>query len=72
MTARVLVAAGLALLAFDAADFTITGIAVLGALIIVIGAWVGGLFTREAWICDDETSTRCAAIDAQLDAEARR
>ena len=72
MTALVLVVAGVLLLGFDAADFTVTGLSVLAALLIGLGLWVGGAFTRAAWVCDDETSARCAAIDAQLDAEARR
>ena len=56
MTAVAMVVAGLLMLGFDAADFTITGLSLLGALLIALGLWVGGAFTRAAWIADAETS----------------
>lgn len=67
MTAVAMVIAGLLMLGFDAADFTITGLSLLGALLIAIGLWVGGAFTRAAWIADAETSARLDLVDQDLD-----
>ncbi|MFT4051586.1 MAG: hypothetical protein QM677_04955 [Microbacterium sp.] len=61
-----IVLAGLVLLGFDAADFTITGPSVLATLFIVIGLWLGGVFTVDAWVCDDETSKRLSQVDEEL------
>ena len=67
MTAVAMVVAGLLMLGFDAADFTITGLSLLGALLIALGLWVGGAFTRAAWIADAETSPRLDLVDQDLD-----
>lgn len=66
MTALALVFAGLLLLGFDVADFTVTGLSVLAAVLIAIGLWLGGAFSRAAWIADDETSARLSLVDEEL------
>lgn len=58
MTALVLVILGFLLLGFDGADFTITGLSLLAAILIGIGLWLGGAFSADAWFvtldADDE------------------
>jgi hypothetical protein len=66
MTARVLLLCGLVLLAFDVARLNITGVALLGIVLMTISAFLAGVFTREFWIADDETSARLSAIDQEI------
>ncbi|WP_242086035.1 hypothetical protein [Microbacterium lacticum] len=53
---RFLIAAGLLLLGFDAADFTITGVSVLATVIMLIALWLAGGFTRDFWILDEDAT----------------
>lgn len=53
---RLLIAAGLLLLGFDAADFTITGVSVLATVIMLIALWLAGGFTRDFWILDEDAT----------------
>ncbi|WP_307221819.1 hypothetical protein [Microbacterium arborescens] len=66
MTARVLLLCGLALLAFDIARLNISGVALLGIVFVAISALLFGVFTRDFWIADDETSARLSAIDREI------
>ncbi len=68
MIAVILVAAGLGVLAFDAADFSFSGLAILALLLLALGLWVGGAFDRSQWVADDETSARLDAVDRDIDA----
>ncbi len=53
MTRRILLLAGLALLAFDVAHLTITGIALAGAALMVIAGIKYGMLTRGFWVVDE-------------------
>lgn len=66
MTERVLLLCGLVLLAFDVARLNITGVALLGIVLMTISALLSGVFTRDFWIADDETSARLSAIDQEI------
>jgi|GEM_PF-2863088 len=69
MTARLLLLlVGLLLLGFDVARLTITGVAVLGVLLMVIAFWLYGGLTRRFWFADDEASARLSAVDVEIDA----
>ena len=68
MTARVLIVIGLLIIAFDCADFTVTGVSVLGAVHIGAGAYLAGVFTREFWIEDEPVYS---TVDEVLDAIGR-
>jgi hypothetical protein len=68
MVARVLIVLGLLLLGFDCADFTVSGIALLGAVLIGLGWWVNRTFARDRWIADPVLSAQLAAVDEELDA----
>lgn len=46
---------GFLILGFDAADLTITGVAVLAVVILMIAFWLAGGFTRAFWVADDPT-----------------
>ena len=56
---------GFLILGFDAADLTITGIAVLALVILLVAAWLGGVFTADFWIAPD--SARLGDVDQELD-----
>ncbi|WHE35181.1 hypothetical protein [Microbacterium sp. BDGP8] len=66
MTARVLLLCGLILLAFDVARPNITGVALLGIVLMTISAFLSGVFTRDFWVADDEMSARLSAIDQEI------
>lgn len=51
---RLLIVAALMLLAFDSADFTITGVSVLAVVLLLIALWLAGGFTRSFWILDED------------------
>ncbi len=55
---RLLIVAALLLLAFDSADFTITGISVLAVVLLLIALWLAGGFTRSFWILDEDADAR--------------
>ena len=63
---RLLTVAGFLTLGFDAADFTITGLSVAAVLVLLIAAWLGGVFTEEFWIADAELSRELDATDLDL------
>lgn len=64
---RLVIVAGLFVMAIDVTQLKITGVALLGAVLVGIGLWMGGFFTREFWLADDETGARFAAIDDDVD-----
>ncbi|WP_314429640.1 hypothetical protein [Microbacterium lacticum] len=66
MIALLLVAAGLGVLAADAADFSFCGLSILAVLLLALGLWVGGAFNRSVWVADAETSARLDALDRVL------
>lgn len=69
--AWVLVIPGFVFIAADmAADWTPGGLALLGVVFLVVGAYMLGVFTSEFWFADDATADECAEIDRELDAEA--
>ena len=68
MIAVVLVLAGLSVLAFDAADFSFSGLSILALILIVVGLWVGGAFERSKWIADepdDAPPSRLVVLDGR-------
>lgn len=67
MIALLLVVLGVFLLGFDAADWSLGGLALLGALLIAAGAWVGGGFDRRAWFGSDAEEERWSRVDVDLD-----
>lgn len=66
MTALILVLMGVFLLGCDAADFSFSGLGLLGVLVFLSGLWVAGVFNRAVWIADDETSARLDEIDREI------
>lgn len=63
MIAVVLVVAGLIILGIDAADFTITGVALVGVAFIACGLWVGGAFSARAWFAPASHEERLSRLD---------
>ncbi len=53
---RLLIVTALLLLAFDSADFTITGVSVLAVVLLLIALWLAGGFTRDFWILDEDAT----------------
>lgn len=48
---------------------TVDGVTVLGTLAFGVWLWTFGVFTRDFWIADAETSARLSAVDESLDFE---
>ena len=65
MISRALVALGLLILLVDCLDFTVTGVALIGAVVVGAGWVLNHLY---GWlVADDETAAIYAAIDEELE-----
>lgn len=65
---RILLITGIALVAFDVARWNMTGVAVLGAVLLLIWAWSARVFTLAFWVQPDPAvNARLAEVDADLE-----
>lgn len=71
MIALLFVAAGIGVLAADAADFSISGLSILAVLLLTVGLWVGGAFDRSQWVTDEPDDAPPSRLDV-LDGRGRR
>lgn len=65
-----MLAIGLALIGFDVARLTMTGVAVLGVVLVVLLAWMRGILARDWWI-EDDPSDETTGLD-RLQRESQR
>lgn len=63
MIARALIFLGLVLLAIDTARLTITGVALLGAVLIAVGLILAGALTRGFWVADEPADAPASRLD---------